>query len=116
MRLSGRIDRIDEDKAGRKFIIDYKRGSAKKHMEKFQLTFYRALLAQECECAYLSLKDCAFAAPGDKTPSLENLRETLSSIGKEFASEVAFTRTEAVQSCEYCEYKIICKGQIDGKI
>ena len=116
VRLSGRIDRIDEDKAGRKFIIDYKRGSAKKHMEKFQLTFYRALLAQECECAYLSLKDCAFAAPGDKTPSLENLRETLSSIGKEFASEVAFTRTEAVQSCEYCEYKIICKGQIDGKI
>ena len=116
VRLSGRIDRIDEDKAGRKFIIDYKRGSAKKHMEKFQLTFYRALLAQECECAYLSLKDCAFAAPGDKTPSLENLRETLSSIGKEFASEVAFTRTEVVQSCEYCEYKIICKGQIDGKI
>ena len=116
VRLSGRIDRIDEDKAGRKFIIDYKRGSAKKHMEKFQLTFYRALLAQECECAYLSLKDCAFAAPGDKTPSLENLRETLSSIGKEFASEVAFTRTEAVQSCEYCDYKIICKGQIDGKI
>ena len=116
VRLSGRIDRIDEDKAGRKFIIDYKRGSAKKHMEKFQLTFYRALLAQECECAYLSLKDCAFAAPGDKTPSLENLREMLSSIGKEFASEVAFTRTEAVQSCEYCDYKIICKGQIDGKI
>ena len=116
VRLSGRIDRIDEDKAGRKFIIDYKRGSAKKHMEKFQLTFYRALLAQECECAYLSLKDCAFAAPGDKTPSLENLRETLNSIGKEFASEVAFTRTEAVQSCEYCDYKIICKGQIDGKI
>ena len=116
VRLSGRIDRIDEDKTGRKFIIDYKRGSAKKHMEKFQLTFYRALLAQECECAYLSLKDCAFAAPGDKTPSLENLRETLSSIGKEFASEVAFTRTEAVQSCEYCDYKIICKGQIDGKI
>ena len=116
VRLSGRIDRIDEDKAGRKFIIDYKRGSAKKHMEKFQLTFYRALLAQECECAYLSLKDCAFAAPGDKTPSLENLRETLSSIGKEFASETAFTRTEAVQSCEYCDYKIICKGQIDGKI
>lgn len=116
VRLSGRIDRIDEDKAGRKFIVDYKRGSAKKHMEKFQLTFYRALLAQECECAYLSLKDCAFAAPGDKTPSLENLRETLSSIGKEFASEVAFTRTEAVQSCEYCDYKIICKGQIDGKI
>ena len=116
VRLSGRIDRIDEDKAGRKFIIDYKRGSAKKHMEKFQLTFYRALLAQECECAYLSLKDCAFATPSDKTPSLENLRETLSSIGKEFASEVAFTRTEAVQSCEYCDYKIICKGQIDGKI
>ena len=116
VRLSGRIDRIDEDKARRKFIIDYKRGSAKKHMEKFQLTFYRALLAQECECAYLSLKDCAFAAPSDKTPSLENLRETLSSIGKEFASEVAFTRTEAVQSCEYCDYKIICKGQIDGKI
>ena len=116
VRLNGRIDRIDEDKAGRKFIIDYKRGSAKKHMEKFQLTFYRALLAQECECAYLSLKDCAFAAPGDKTPSLENLRETLNSIGKEFASEVAFTRTEAVQSCEYCDYKIICKGQIDGKI
>ena len=116
VRLSGRIDRIDEDKAGRKFIIDYKRGSAKKHMEKFQLTFYRALLAQECECAYLSLKDCAFAAPGDKTPSLENLRETLNSIGKEFASEVAFTRTEAVQSCEYCAYKIICKGRIDGKI
>lgn len=116
VRLSGRIDRIDEDKTGRKFIIDYKRGSAKKHMEKFQLTFYRALLAQECECAYLSLKDCAFATPGDKTPSLENLRETLSSIGKEFASEVAFTRTEAVQSCEYCDYKIICKGQIDGKI
>ena len=116
VRLSGRIDRIDEDKAGRKFIIDYKRGSAKKHMEKFQLTFYRALLAQECEYAYLSLKDCAFAAPGDKTPSLENLREMLSSIGKEFASEVAFTRTEAVQSCEYCDYKIICKGQIDGKI
>ena len=116
VRLSGRIDRIDEDKAGRKFIIDYKRGSAKKHMEKFQLTFYRALLAQECECAYLSLKDCAFAASSDKTPSLENLRETLSSIGKEFASEVAFTRTEAVQSCEYCDYKIICKGQIDGKI
>ncbi|WP_299084608.1 PD-(D/E)XK nuclease family protein [uncultured Campylobacter sp.] len=116
VRLSGRIDRIDEDKAGRKFIIDYKRGSAKKHMEKFQLTFYRALLAQECECAYLSLKDCAFAAPSDKTPSLENLRETLSSIGKEFASEVAFMRTEAVQSCEYCDYKIICKGQIDGKI
>ena len=116
VRLSGRIDRIDEDKAGRKFIIDYKRGSAKKHMEKFQLTFYRALLAEECECAYLSLKDCAFAAPGDKTPSLENLRETLNSIGKEFASEVAFIRTEAVQSCEYCDYKIICKGQIDGKI
>ena len=116
VRLSGRIDRIDEDKAGRKFIIDYKRGSAKKHMEKFQLTFYRALLAQECECAYLSLKDCAFAAPGDKTPSLENLREMLSSIGKEFASEVAFTRTQAVQTCEYCDYKIICKGQIDGKI
>ncbi|WP_298050874.1 PD-(D/E)XK nuclease family protein [uncultured Campylobacter sp.] len=116
VRLSGRIDRIDEDKAGRKFIIDYKRGSAKKHMEKFQLTFYRALLARECECAYLSLKDCAFATPSDKTPSLENLRETLSSIGKEFASEVAFTRTEVVQSCEYCEYKIICKGQIDGKI
>ena len=116
VRLSGRIDRIDEDKTGRKFIIDYKRGSAKKHMEKFQLTFYRALLAQECECAYLSLKDCAFAAPGDKTSSLENLRETLSSIGKKFASEVAFTRTEAVQSCEYCDYKIICKGQIDGKI
>ena len=116
VRLSGRIDRIDEDKTGRKFIIDYKRGSAKKHMEKFQLTFYRALLAQECECAYLSPKDCAFATPSDKTPSLENLRETLSSIGKEFASEVAFTRTQAVQSCEYCDYKIICKGQIDGKI
>ena len=114
VRLSGRIDRIDEDARGGKFIIDYKSGSGKP--QSFQLSFYQALLGCECESAYLTLGDEGFVRPGAKTPTLQALREKLSALKKEFAREVVFTRTDEPKTCEYCAYKIICKGRIDGKI
>ena len=114
VRLSGRIDRIDEDGRGDKFIIDYKSGSDKP--QSFQLSFYQALLGHECESAYLALGDEGFVRPGAKTPTLQALREKLSALKKEFSREVVFTRTDEPKTCEYCAYKIICKGRIDGKI
>ena len=114
VRLSGRIDRIDEDGRGGKFIIDYKSGSGKP--QSFQLSFYQALLGCECESAYLTLGDEGFVRPGAKTPTLQALREKLSALKEEFAHEVVFTRTNEPKTCEYCAYKIICKGRIDGKI
>ena len=114
VRLSGRIDRIDEDGRGGKFIIDYKSGSGKP--QSFQLSFYQALLGCECESAYLALGDEGFVYPGAKTPTLQALREKLSALKEEFAHEVVFARTNEPKTCEYCAYKIICKGRIDGKI
>ena len=114
VRLSGRIDRIDEDGRGGKFIIDYKSGSGKP--QSFQLSFYQALLGRECESAYLTLGDEGFVRPGAKTPTLQALREKLSALKEEFAHEVVFARTDEPKTCEYCAYKIICKGRIDGKI
>ena len=114
VRLSGRIDRIDEDGRGGKFIIDYKSGSGKP--QNFQLSFYQALLGHECESAYLALGDEGFVRPDAKTPTLQALREKLSALKEEFAHEVVFTRTDEPKTCEYCVYKIICKGRIDGKI
>lgn len=114
VRLSGRIDRIDEDGRGGKFIIDYKSSSGKP--QSFQLSFYQALLGHECESAYLALGDEGFVRPGAKTPTLQALREKLSALKEEFAHEVVFTRTDEPKTCEYCAYKIICKGRIDGKI
>ena len=114
VRLSGRIDRIDEDGRGGKFIIDYKSGSGKP--QSFQLSFYQALLGCECESAYLALGDEGFVRPGAKTPTLQALREKLGALKEEFAHEVVFTRTDEPKTCEYCAYKIICKGRIDGKI
>ena len=112
--LSGRIDRIDEDGRGGKFIIDYKSSSGKP--QSFQLSFYQALLGHECESAYLALGDEGFVRPGTKTPTLQDLREKLSALKEEFAHEVVFARTDEPKTCEYCAYKIICKGRIDGKI
>lgn len=114
VRLSGRIDRIDEDGRGGKFIIDYKSGSGKP--QSFQLSFYQALLGRECESAYLALGDEGFVRPGAKTPTPLDLREKLGELKKEFAREVVFARTDEPKTCEYCAYKIICKGRIDGKI
>ena len=114
VRLSGRIDRIDEDGRGGKFIIDYKSGSGKP--QSFQLSFYQALLGCECESAYLALGDEGFVYPGAKTPTLQALREKLGALKEEFSHEVVFTRTDEPKTCEYCAYKIICKGRIDGKI
>ena len=114
VRLSGRIDRIDEDGRGGKFIIDYKSSSGKP--QSFQLSFYQALLGCECESAYLALGDEGFVRPGAKTPTLQALREKLSALKEEFAHEVVFARTDEPKICEYCAYKIICKGRIDGKI
>lgn len=114
VRLSGRIDRIDEDERGGKFIIDYKSGSGKP--QSFQLSFYQALLGCECESAYLTLGDEGFVRPGAKTPTLQALREKLGELKKEFSHEVVFARTNEPKTCEYCAYKIICKGRIDGKI
>ncbi len=114
VRLSGRIDRIDEDGRGGKFIIDYKSGSGKP--QSFQLSFYQALLGCECESAYLALGDEGFVRPGAKTPTLQALREKLGALKKEFSREVVFVRTNEPKTCEYCAYKIICKGRIDGKI
>ena len=114
VRLSGRIDRIDENGRGDKFIIDYKSGSGK--AQSFQLSFYQALLGRECESAYLALGDEGFVRPGAKTPTLQALREKLSELKEEFVHEVVFTRTNEPKTCEYCAYKIICKGRIDGKI
>lgn len=114
VRLSGRIDRIDEDGRGGKFIIDYKSGSGKP--QSFQLSFYQALLGRECESAYLSLGDEGFVRPGAKTPTPLDLREKLGALKEEFTREVVFTRTDEPKTCEYCAYKIICKGRIDGKI
>ena len=114
VRLSGRIDRIDEDGRGDKFIIDYKSGSGKP--QSFQLSFYQALLGCECESAYLALGDEGFVRPGAKTPTLQALREKLGELKEEFAHEVVFARTDEPKTCEYCAYKIICKGRIDGKI
>ena len=114
VRLSGRIDRIDEDGRGGKFIIDYKSGSGKP--QSFQLSFYQALLGRECESAYLALGDEGFVRPGAKTPTPLDLREKLGELKEEFAREVVFTRTDEPKTCEYCAYKIICKGRIDGKI
>ena len=114
VRLSGRIDRIDEDGRGGKFIIDYKSSSGKP--QSFQLSFYQALLGCECESAYLALGDEGFVRPGAKTPTLQALREKLGALKEEFAHEVVFTRTDEPKTCEYCAYKIICKGRIDGKI
>ncbi len=114
VRLSGRIDRIDEDGCGGKFIIDYKSGSGKP--QSFQLSFYQALLGCECESAYLALGDEGFVRPGAKTPTLQALREKLGALKEEFSREVVFTRTNEPKTCKYCAYKIICKGRIDGKI
>lgn len=114
VRLSGRIDRIDEDGRGGKFIIDYKSGSGKP--QSFQLSFYQALLGHECESAYLALGDEGFVRPGAKTPTLRALREKLGELKEEFSHEVVFARTNEPKTCEYCAYKIICKGRIDGKI
>lgn len=114
VRLSGRIDRIDEDGRGGKFIIDYKSSSGK--AQSFQLSFYQALLGHECESAYLTLGDEGFVYPGAKTPTLQALREKLGELKKEFSREVVFARTDEPKTCEYCAYKIICKGRIDGKI
>lgn len=114
VRLSGRIDRIDENGRGDKFIIDYKSGSGK--AQSFQLSFYQALLGRECESAYLALGDEGFVRPGAKTPTLQALREKLGALKKEFSHEVVFARTNEPKTCEYCAYKIICKGRIDGKI
>ena len=114
VRLSGRIDRIDEDGRGGKFIIDYKSSNGKP--QSFQLSFYQALLGCECESAYLALGDEGFVYPGAKTPTLQALREKLGALKEEFAHEVVFTRTDEPKTCEYCAYKIICKGRIDGKI
>ena len=114
VRLSGRIDRIDEDGRGGKFIIDYKSSSGKP--QSFQLSFYQALLGCECESAYLALGDEGFVRPGAKTPTLQALREKLGALKEEFAHEVVFARTNEPKTCEYCAYKIICKGRIDGKI
>ncbi|MDA3043136.1 MULTISPECIES: PD-(D/E)XK nuclease family protein [unclassified Campylobacter] len=115
--ISGKIDRIDTNESGDRFIIDYKRGDY--NAKSMQLKFYKALLGDdEMEAAYLSLRDKKFAFDENEKDdagksAFEILSEKFEEIRALCESEISFERASKSGACKYCAYKIICKGEIN---
>ncbi|QCD51924.1 PD-(D/E)XK nuclease family protein [Campylobacter sp. RM16192] len=104
--LTGFIDRIDK-RDGDINLIDYKSGSFDK--KSLQLPFYEALVGAKCEAFYYDLKSDMELVKS--ASSIEDLRIELENLKKINKSEINFSRNVGV-ACRYCEYKIICKGEL----
>ena len=117
IKITGKIDRIDENAVGEKFLIDYKSGSCGKDKNKsFQLAFYKALLGDEsCQSRFIFFGDSE-VRDAHKDYSVENLANLINELKKEFADEVNFERITHYGKkpvCKYCPYQIMCKGRAD---
>ena len=104
--ITGIIDRIDE-RDGEINLIDYKSGNFDN--KSLQLPFYEALLGTECETFYYDLKNEMRLVKGGS--NLDDLRNELENLKKINGGEINFTRNIG-SACRYCEYKIICKGEL----
>ena len=114
IKITGKIDRIDENAVGEKFLIDYKSGGKKD--KSFQLAFYKALLGDEsCQSRFIFFGDSE-VRDAHKDYSVENLANLINELKKEFADEVNFERITHYGKkpvCKYCPYQIMCKGRAD---
>ncbi|MBR8461749.1 PD-(D/E)XK nuclease family protein [Campylobacter sp. faydin G-105] len=106
VNIVGRIDRIDV-RGDELCLIDYKSG--KFDTKSLQLPFYQALLGRECESYFYDLCDEMKLVPS--TLSLKELQNEIEKLKSINNTEINFEQNIS-QSCRYCEYKIICKGEL----
>lgn len=113
--LVGQIDRIDK-RANEIYVLDYKTGSYPLYNKNnfteatdFQLEFYYLLasgLGNVVGCGYYDLKESKIV----DEPFLNEKLAVLESNIKDLLTleEVNFEKTEDVNSCSFCDYKLMC--------
>ena len=111
--ITGKIDRIDENKRGIE-IIDYKTGTAKERLkpeDKMQLMVYR-IAAKEVfnldadKLTYFYLNNSTALSFSPDANDVEAEKEKISGIIKEITK--SDFRAQPGWQCEWCEFKSIC--------
>ena len=100
IKLTGRIDRIDEA-SDCELILDYKSGDIPK--DSYQLAFYQALYKEDAKACYYDLKDSMSFVREAKTKSVDDLRELFKGLVDEMQDEIVFENSR--NGC--CPYKSI---------
>ena len=100
IKLTGRIDRIDEYKQC-ELILDYKSGDIPK--DSYQLAFYQTLYKEDAQACYYDLKDSMSFVREAKTKSVDDLRELFKGLVDEMQDEIVFENSR--NGC--CPYKSI---------
>ena len=110
-RVTGRIDRVDEDEAGY-VIVDYKTGNPKSQDsadESLQLSVYALALGTSKPVKMLIFQNLEDNRTVETTRSTEQLRETETKIS-EVAAGIAAGQFEAKtgRHCKWCAYRTVC--------
>lgn len=124
VKIKGKIDRIDKNKNGETLLIDYKSGNV--NDKSYQLAFYKALLGLDdsTQSYFISIKNCAKipsklgidVAYESKDKIYPSLKDLIFSLKTGAQNEMKFSRSDyfekEAKECDFCPYKIICKGEI----
>jgi ATP-dependent helicase/nuclease subunit B len=121
LRLKGRIDRIDDDAAGKTWLLDYKTGDAKAlkdkvlaRLEDTQLATYALLsgAAPGLQAAYLVLDDgkgVAVLPHQDVSDTANALRDGLQADLTAIADGAPLPALGEGRVCEFCEARGLCR-------
>jgi ATP-dependent helicase/DNAse subunit B len=127
IRLSGKIDRVDETSLGKFHIIDYKTGSTygyrKNHVYKggrqLQHFIYALAIEQHLQLASGSVEESAYYFPTAKGLGerfIRNQNATVRTNGLDILERLIdvianghFTMTDDQNDCNFCQLKNICR-------
>ncbi|WP_162245866.1 MULTISPECIES: PD-(D/E)XK nuclease family protein [unclassified Roseateles] len=119
--LKGRIDRIDDDRAGQTWLLDYKTGDAKglkdkvtAKLEDTQLATYALLMGAETglQAAYLVLDDgkgIALLPHEDVSDTALALRDGLQADLMAMRDGAPLPALGEGKTCDYCEARGLCR-------
>ncbi|WP_270979839.1 PD-(D/E)XK nuclease family protein [Campylobacter helveticus] len=95
IKLTGKIDRIDENKLLEKMILDYKNGKISE--KSYQLAFYKLLYDEKAVAFFYDLNDFELKE-GEKHKNVEELKELL---GELLGEEEVLFENEKNDCCPY---------------
>lgn len=98
IKLTGKIDRIDENKLLEKMILDYKNGKISE--KSYQLAFYKLLYDEKAAAFFYDLNDFELKE-GEKHKNVEELKELLGELLDE--EEVLFEN----EKNDCCPYRLL---------
>lgn len=125
--VRGRIDRIDKKADGTLHVIDYKYKTVKSPKEgtvdnpdSAQLGMYALLMRQNGETlpsrlSFYDMKDAFRPVHGFDISLLDDFEAHITALFARLLSrEVPFARTESVENCKYCPWKVPCGRAAGG--